>query len=264
MAPRSALVLHTTASTMDNFKPCTLTIKSRWVGADGVKKAIIDSIASIPTSPDDTSLMNLDPSVVSKKKKGGDLQIKTGVVWEDEDVYITVRKTCRKGRKGSGSVMKGNFRNSVTFQCGKFGAKFFSNGSVQAYAFTSEETFKSFSNTILASYGDAHIDTNEGATEVVLAILDSAMQGVTKPLHLRAFAQECADRAVVGEHVEFNPDEYAGIKFKVPHPSKQDKTVSVTLRAKGTVKMFLGNPGVNVDGAMASVESRIKRLVGVV
>jgi hypothetical protein len=113
--------------------------------------------------------------------------------------------------------------------------------------------------TALALFGSS-AKLQPDATSISLAIYDTNLKNAT-PLHLRAFSQQCASRADDGEDVEYTPEEFAGIKIKVPHPSEHGKQVSVTVRSKGSVKIYMGRPGVEYERALATVIDRLKRLL---
>lgn len=239
-----------------NLTVSTMTICSRWIGDAASHAKLESAILAIPTTHEDSAASG----VVKRKSKSDDkVQVPTGLEWSGEQVYVTLRRACSRSSKGSGEVIRGNFRNCVQLSSTNYGVKLFRSGAVSAYGFRDLETFHSFTRAVLKLLSDgASLDADK--TAVALAIVDTRIPA-DAPLHLRALAQKCASRTLDGEHIEFSPEEFAGIKIKLPHPSVPNKQVSVTVRAKGSVKFYIGTPGPDVKAVADAVKGSVLRIM---
>ena len=191
-------------------------------------------------------------------KSADKLHVATGLQWNGHDICVTIRKAVYRGKRGTGEVVCGNFKNCIQISCGKQGVKVFKSGAVSAFGFRSIDAFHEYVSIVLTLFGkSATISAEE--TTIALAIYDTKLD--KPPLHLRAFAQKCASRAQEGEDVEFTPEEFAGIKLKLPHPLEESKKVSATVRAKGSVKVYMGRPGADYQHAIGVITARLGRIL---
>jgi len=240
---------------MLDFVASTMTICSQWVGDERAHEKLGRVINEIPVTSDGLGISR------SSKQSDDKLYLSTGIEWRGTPITVALRRTCSRGMKGSGEVVRGNFKNCVQLSCNRQGAKIFKSGAVSAYGFKDIESFHDYMLKALTLFeGSMRIQSD--ATRIALAIYDSNLKN-EKPLHLRAFAQQCVARSQTGEDVEFSPDEFAGLKIKVPHPVEANCKVSVTVRAKGSVKVYVGRPGADYERAVGVVCERVERLLGV-
>ena len=240
---------------MDSLVVSTMSLCSKWEGDDDSHVMLDEAISAVPTTADSLS------DVVKRTSKSADkLFVSTGLQWRGNEIMMTLRKKCYRGTKGSGEVICGNFRNCVQLSCAKQGAKIFRSGAISAYGFKDLDSFHDYISTALSLLGSS-AKVRHDLTSVALAIYDSNL-GNKVPLHLRAFAQQCTARAEACDNVEFTPEEFAGIKLKLPHPSEEGKKVSATVRAKGSVKIYMGRPGPDYQQAVDVVAVRLKHILG--
>ena len=224
---------------MPKFNVSTMTLTSRFDVTDqafyGKLNAIINEIP-VQIDPDDDQAAASVNLVRPRRDKPPMLEIDSGLEWMASRVLISIRGQCAQGTRGRGIVTFGNFRNCVPFRCGKVGVKVFRSGSVQAWGFNNCESFHQFAHLVLGHIGGASVDQSK--TRIAMAVLDAKCD-VLQPLHLRAVANALARKTLAGESVEYNPDEFAGVKVKVRHPFTPGKTMSLTVRARGGVKLYL-------------------------
>lgn len=240
-----------------------MTLTSRYAWDESFERALLDHVESVPTQvvdgPDLDLPLNRDLTVKKHTKRATIQQLPTGATWRGHRITVAIRLQPHRGRRGCGQVVLGNFRNCLTFRSGNRVAKVFVGGSVQACGFTSVDEFHEFMASTLPTIGPAS-DLDESETRVHLAITDARLD-VPGPIHLRPLARACARRMVDREVLDFNPSEFAGVRFKVGHPSDDSKMVSVVLRAGGSVKVFLGSPGKDVDAELDMVWNRVREII---
>lgn len=250
---------HTYTFAMEPLRVSTMTICSKWSGDDSAMRSLDQFVDAIPTTlHDDQFAEGSAPCRRVTSRKGDMLFIRSGAQWRGSDIEITIRAACCRGKKGSGTVVCGNFRNCVPLTCGKQGVKVFRSGALQAWGFKDIDSFHEFASAALEILGKATLQIEE--TRISLAIYDSCLVS-TPTLHLRAYAQECVSRAEAGEEVEYTPEEFAGVKIKLPHPIAGPAKVSVNVRAKGSVKLYLGRCGQEHERALQIVLQRVKRIL---
>jgi len=247
-------------ATVMDYRVSTLTITSQYVGDEDFGRSLDKFIADVPTQvvdgPDLVLPLNQDLSVKKHTRRDTVIQIPTAVSWRNRDISICVRPQPHVGRRGTGSVVLGNFRNCLTFRGGNRVAKVFRNGSIQACGFVDIDEFHSFVSVILPLIGSSgHID--KAATRVHLAICDARLSPSKDPIHLRSLARLCSSRMRAEEVMDFEPSAMSGIKLKLVHPCDSTRQVSVVIRSRGSVKVYCGKPGEDLHGAVASVWRRV-------
>jgi hypothetical protein len=237
-----------------------MTITSRFTGDAEFYQNVVSGVAAIPVGVE-TPVAGCSGGVVKKvSRRKMMVNSPTGVVWRGIDVTLSIRHTPQVGLRGNGATaVHGNFRNCIPFSAGNRGAKIFLSGSIQGWGFTSVCEFHSFMATLLEAMGDARCIESE--TRVALCISDAYIPGASEaPLLMRALAHQCSAHLTGREHVDYNPDEFAGLKIKLLHPTIAGKLVSVLIRAKGSVKVYLGNPG-DVETDTCAVWSRVRQIM---
>ena len=193
-------------------------------------------------------------------------QLPTGVSWRQCPITAAVRCQPRRGRRGCGDAVLSNFRNCITFRAANRVAKIFRSGSIQACGFTSVDEFHDMMESVLPIVGPAAC-IDESSTSIHLLVSDASLQIAGGTMHLRSFARAARARTRGGELVEFNPDEFAGVKIKLERPgaARDAKMVSVVVRAGGNVKLFWGGQGGRettrrVDDELARLWQRVREV----
>ena len=247
-----------TMSVPGDHRVSMMTITSKFTGDAEFYRNVVSGVAAIPVSAE----RGLPASGgVAKKVNRREMVVNspTGVVWRGTEVTLSMRHAPQVGLRGKGEAVHGNFRNCIPFSAGNRGAKVFLSGSIQGWGFTSVVEFHSFMSTLLDAMGDARCIESE--TRVALCISDAYIPGAKEaPLLLRPLAHQCSARMIGREHVDYNPDEFAGLKMKLLHPTIEGKLVSVLVRARGSVKVYLGNPG-DVDRDTRAVWGRLQQIM---
>jgi len=247
-----------------------MTITSRYTAVEALVESVEKKVAEVPTGPTHSVPgAEEEPRAIARFANGAPKKVTrrstvvyldTDIVWNGMDVKIPVRQNPSRGVRGCGEVLHSNFKNCVPFCAGNRGAKVFRSGSVQGWGFKDVESFHSFVDAVLASMGGGEILAAD--TRVALAVLDSWMTlAPSKQVNMRELATACATRARNREYVNYNPNEFSGIKIKLEHPSIPDKWVSVVVRARGSVKMYLGNPGDDVLGTASALFDRVREIL---
>lgn len=255
----------------------TMTITSRLKDAEKYRPFLTDSVKHIPTKvvdeensasaasiPDNVDINS--PGVKKKcgrKKKCSTTELDTGVVWDNISVVVSICLTPHVGRRGCGEAVRSNFRNCIPFRAGNRGAKVFVSGTIQAWGFKSLDEFHSFMDCVLKKFKPDGAEVDRQFTKVALAISDAALDiKGGKIIALRPLAKKCNDAAVDGETVEYSPDTFPGIKIKLPHPSVESKLVSVTVRMRGNVKLYIGTPPAGDSDAIPRLWNRVSAMLG--
>ena len=243
-----------------------MTITSRYTCDEAFTQNLVGEVEAVPLkvlSPDQLQLpVNRDNSTKKNTKRHTIVHLPTGITWDANPVVIPVRLQPHHGKRGRGEAVHSNFRNCLPFSQDNRGVKLFVSGSIQGWGFRSVEEFTSFTTSVLEGVAWGEASVNTAKTKVALAIYDAKLQRPPEAcnIHLRAFAKHCRDRVKDPEFVDYSPEEFAGIKIKLPHPTIESKRVSVTVRAKGSIKVHLGNPA-DLASDSSAVWARVGQIV---
>ena len=256
---------------LQSTRVSSMTLTARHVGDEQFDADLARAIDAVPLAVVDGEHLllpkNRDMTIKKHTRRATVDQIPTGARWRSVPVTACVRSQPHRGRRGLGEATLSNFRNCITFRAGNRVAKVFRAGAVQACGFKSIDEFHDTMETVLPVIGPAG-QIDESATRVHLVVADATLI-LDKPLHLRSFARLCAARVRGDELVDFNPDEFSGVKVKLERPGESqreqqglDGRVSLVVRAKGNVKLFLGRPGSDVQGEIDALWERVRELIG--
>lgn len=226
-----------TVQTLGAHRVSSMTLTSAYVGDASFEADLKRCIDAIPVQ------ICHDVDTSKRTAKSSVDQLPTGAHWRQCPVTAAVRCQPHRGRRGCGEANLSNFRNCITFRASNRVAKVFRSGAIQACGFTSVDEFHDMLATVLPIVGPA-ASVDESKTRVHLLVSDASLQIDGGVLHLRSFARTAASRTRGRELVEFNPDEFPGVKIKLQRTRDAEaKMVSVVVRAGGNVKLFLGSEG---------------------
>lgn len=255
----------------------SLTITAHVVDAERFRERIAKYAAEIPVvvgGEGEEASSGAGGSAVAKRrrsKRASMTDVPTGATWGGAPVVIPVRLQPHVGASGTGTVVRGNFRNCVPFRAGSRGVKLFVSGTIQGWGFAGVDDFHAFCRLVLGCLdGVAEARVDEARTRLALSVTDARLRraepgaapATVRPFRLCAVAKHCAARLEDGESVVYDPDAFPGVKLKVwyrPRDGGEERVVSVTVRARGNVKVFVGTP-CREDAVPACVWARLARL----
>lgn len=223
-----------------------LTITSGMDFSEEFRSNVHKGVRAIPTELVDRALLevplNRDNTERRHTRRATLLKLETGITWNGEDIVFPVRIQPHLGRRGAGEAINSNFKNCISFSAGNRGCKIFKGGSLQGWSFQDVDQFHSFMQCIIDNLGWGAASINHKDTRVALAVHDAQLAlGELALIPLRPMAQFLNSKVDEGEVVEFAPETFKGVKISL-RPFPGQKSLSMSVRPRGNVKLHIGRP----------------------